>query len=250
MCLQLPIRRDYLFNSFELFFFSVPLSTYAIFSQSLNGKQNTAIYSLLIIHMGLSSNLKKFKSTITGKYANFLFQLASGYGAAYCAALETSLAAYAQDFVLDVISALPICYHALLYSHLCNFRCSSDYIITFVLDTRVWFIARTTHQLVVSGSMYSCASMASDGIFYLRRSPYSSNFSILLTFCQQKAPLRSFRSVNIADFLTFCQVNLLDYLFNYPYISTYNHQRVFYLLIKQEERLMILSLLLLLSRKL
>lgn len=29
-------------------------------------------------------------------------QLASGYGAAYCAALETSLAAYAQDFVLDV----------------------------------------------------------------------------------------------------------------------------------------------------
>lgn len=105
-CLQLPIRRDYLFNSFELFFFSVPLGTYAIFSQSLNGKRNTAIYSLLIIHMGLSSNLKKFKSTITGKYANFLFQLASGYGAAYCAALETSLAAYAQDFVLDVISAL------------------------------------------------------------------------------------------------------------------------------------------------
>ena len=106
MCLQLPIRRDYLFNSFELFFFSVPLGTYAIFGQSLNGKRNTAIYSLLIIHMGLSSNLKKFKSTITGKYANFLFQLASGYGAAYCAALETSLAAYAQDFVLDVISAL------------------------------------------------------------------------------------------------------------------------------------------------
>lgn len=54
----------------------------------------------------------------------------------------------------------------------------------------------------------------------------------------------------MADFLTFCQLNLLDYIFNYLYISTYNHQRVFYLLIKQEEHLMLLSLLLSLSCKL